>query len=101
MSASNAVLADGTILPGQVGNGTVFAGYPNTDLKTAIETAGDMTQMSALIELVGTEFGVGSPAVPMPSNISLANDGFICPRPTMQGSFFSFNFLVSCVICYC
>ncbi|KAK2988819.1 hypothetical protein RJ640_022530 [Escallonia rubra] len=45
--ASNAVLADGSSVPGLVGNGTVFAGYPSGDLKTGIETAGDLTQMSA------------------------------------------------------
>ncbi|KAA8549000.1 hypothetical protein F0562_000684 [Nyssa sinensis] len=85
VSASNAVLADGTSLPASVGNGTIFAGYPSTDLKTAIETAGDTTQMSVQINLIGTQFGVGSPDVPMPTNISLANDGFVCPTPTMQG----------------
>ncbi|XP_057957586.1 COBRA-like protein 7 [Malania oleifera] len=85
VSASNAVLADGSSLPTGVGNGTVFAGYPSTDLKTAIETAGDATQMGVQIDLVGTQFGVKAPNVPMPSNISLANDGFVCPKPTMQG----------------
>ncbi|KAM7486917.1 hypothetical protein LguiA_002926 [Lonicera macranthoides] len=33
VSASNAVLADGTSLPALVGNGTLFAGYPSTDLR--------------------------------------------------------------------
>ncbi|KAK2995799.1 hypothetical protein RJ640_026566 [Escallonia rubra] len=47
VSASNAVLADGSSVPGLVGNGTVFVGYPSGDLKTGIETAGDLTQMSA------------------------------------------------------
>lgn len=88
VSASNAVLADGTSLPGSVENGTVFAGFPNSDLKTAIETAGDETQMGVRIALVGTQFGVGSPDVPMPLNISLVNDGWLCPRPTMQGQLF-------------
>lgn len=85
VSASNAVLADGTSLPGSVENGTVFAGFPNSDLKTAVETAGDETQMGVRIALVGTQFGVGSPDVPMPLNISMVNDGWLCPRPTMQG----------------
>lgn len=79
------MLADGNSLPGRVGNGTVFAGFPGTDLKTAIETAGDMTQMSAQVDLVGTQFGIGPPGIPMPDNITLANDGFVCPRATMQG----------------
>lgn len=97
MSASNAVLADGSSLPVGVGNGTTFAGYPNSDLKTAIETAGDQTQMGVRVELVGTQFGVGSPGVPMPTNISLVNDGWICPKPSMQGMnfYFSFYFLFS------
>lgn len=95
VSASNAVLADGTSLPGSVENGTVFAGYPNSDLKTAIETAGDQTQMGVRIALVGTQFGVGSPGVPMPQNISLVNDGWVCPRPTMQG-FICFHILFFC-----
>ncbi|KAG4929376.1 hypothetical protein AAZX31_17G029700 [Glycine max] len=85
VSASNAVLADGTTLPAAVGNGTVFAGFPMTDLKTAVETAGDLTQMQAQIELVGTVFGVAPPSVPMPKSINLANDGFLCRKSTAQG----------------
>lgn len=86
VSASHAVLADGTTLPGDVGNGTVFAGFPTTDLKSAIQTAGDVNQMQARIELVGTQYGVASPAVPLPSSITLANDGFLCrPPSTSQG----------------
>ncbi|CAI9260423.1 unnamed protein product [Lactuca saligna] len=85
VSASNAVIADGSAtFPGLVGNGTVFAGFPSADLKTAIETAGDVNQMSVEVDFVGTQFGVNSPAVPMPSNISLVNDGFVFPRPSMQ-----------------
>ncbi|GAV91051.1 COBRA domain-containing protein [Cephalotus follicularis] len=82
VSASNAVLANGSSLPFGVGGGAVFAGYPSTDLKTAIETAGDLTQMQVQIQLVGTQFGVASPAVPLPANITLANDGFKCPAAT-------------------
>ncbi|KAL1334884.1 hypothetical protein HN51_063836 [Arachis hypogaea] len=85
VSASGAVLADGTTLPAAVGNGTIFAGYPMTDLKTAVETAGDLTQMQVQIDLVGTVFGVAPPTVPLPSSINLANDGFICKKPTGQG----------------
>lgn len=85
ISASNAVLADGTTLPALVGNGTVFAGYPMSDLKTAIDTAGDLTQMQVEVKLVGTQFGVNSPDVPMPTNISLANDGYDCKKVTGGG----------------
>ncbi|CAN6726555.1 unnamed protein product [Malus baccata var. baccata] len=84
VSASNAVLADGGSIPGSVGNGTVFAGYPMTDLKTAVKTAGDLTQMQVQVKLTGTQFGVAPPKVPMPSNLTLANDGFVCPLAAMQ-----------------
>lgn len=93
VSASNAVLADGTSLPASVANGTVFAGYPMTDLKTAVETAGDLTQMQVAIELLGTVFGVAPPNAPMPTNISLANDGFVCPKPTGQGENLPLHFI--------
>ncbi|XP_010268089.1 PREDICTED: COBRA-like protein 7 [Nelumbo nucifera] len=88
VSASNAVLANGTTLPTRVGNGITFAGFPTTDLKTAVETAGDETQMQVQIQLVGTQFGVNitnTIDVPMPSNISLVNEGYTCPKPTNQG----------------
>ncbi|KAL3648641.1 hypothetical protein CASFOL_005044 [Castilleja foliolosa] len=84
VSVSNAVLADGNSFPGSVANGTVFAGFPNMDLRTGIEKAGDSTQMGIRVELVGTQFGVGPRGVPMPANISLVNDGWICPAPTVQ-----------------
>ncbi|KAK9933900.1 hypothetical protein M0R45_021071 [Rubus argutus] len=84
-SASNAVLVDGSSFPGSVENGTVFAGFPQTDLKTAIETAGDLTQMQVQVNLIGTQFGVAPPDVPMPANITLANDGYSCPKASMQG----------------
>ncbi|OAY27685.1 COBRA-like protein 7 [Manihot esculenta] len=86
VSASNAILADGTSLPASVGNGTIFAGYPMTDLKTPIETAGDYTQTSVQVKLLGTQFGVPLKDVPWPSNIALANDGFVCPKTTKEGS---------------
>ncbi|KAH8489123.1 hypothetical protein Peur_059288 [Populus x canadensis] len=85
-SATNAVLADGTPLPGFVGNGTEFVGFPATDLKTAIDTAGDLTQMEVRVELVGTQFGVGDPGIPLPNNLTLVNDGYTCPAATTQGN---------------
>ncbi|KAG8389533.1 hypothetical protein BUALT_Bualt02G0239200 [Buddleja alternifolia] len=86
VSATNAVLADGNSLPANVSNGAVLAGSPVTDLKTAIETAGDVDQMQAVVDLVGTQFGVGAPNVPLPDNITLANDGYLCPTPRTQGN---------------
>lgn len=78
-------------------NGTVFAGFPQTDLKTAIKTAGDLNQMQVQVKLLGTQFGVAPPNVPMPANISLANDGFRCPKPSMQGQLLNFALW----ICFC
>lgn len=86
VSASGAVLSDGNSVPGSVENGTVFAGFPMTDLKTAIETAGDLTQMQVQVKLIGTQFGVAPPNSPMPKNISLANDGFLCRNLIFQGT---------------
>ncbi|XP_021848388.1 COBRA-like protein 7 isoform X1 [Spinacia oleracea] len=86
VSASNVVLANGSSLPGLVGEGTVFAGYPVANLKTAIQTAGDMDQMSVNVEFEGTQFGVVPPRVPLPHNISLVNDGYICPKPVREGN---------------
>lgn len=84
-------MTDGTILPADVSNGTSFSGFPNTDLKTAIETAGDLEQMEAVVKLVGTQFGVKPPNVPLPGNITLMNDGFVCPKPSLRGE----------IICFC
>ena len=82
------MLDDGTLLPANVGNGTVFAGFPERDPKTAVETAGDWSQMGAQVRLVGTQFGVAEPDVPLPSTITLANDGFSCPALTKWKWFF-------------
>ncbi|KAL8153652.1 hypothetical protein V2J09_011412 [Rumex salicifolius] len=87
VSATNAVIADGTTtLPALVGNGTILAGFPQNDLKTGIQTAGDLTQMSVVVRMVGTQFGVKPPDVPLPFNISLVNDGYLCPETTMEGN---------------
>ena len=77
-----------TGLPMNVGVGVVFAGYPYTDLKTAIETAGDVTQMQVQVKVLGMQFGLASPNVPMPTKVSLVSDGFGCSKPTMQGELF-------------
>ncbi|XP_057780822.1 COBRA-like protein 7 [Salvia miltiorrhiza] len=86
VSAANAVLADGALLPANVSGGAVFSGSSPTDLKTAIETAGDVNQMRAVVELVGTEFGVAPPNASLPGNITLANDGYLCQNLTTQGN---------------
>ncbi|KDP28211.1 hypothetical protein JCGZ_13982 [Jatropha curcas] len=86
VSATNAVLADGSSLPALVGNGTVLAGFPQTDLKSAIGTAGDLTQMEVRIQLVGTRFGNDNSDAPLPVNLTLVNDGYSCPDPTRRGN---------------
>ncbi|KAK2999433.1 LOW QUALITY PROTEIN: hypothetical protein RJ639_023386 [Escallonia herrerae] len=87
VSATNAVLVDGNEVPSPVGtNGTYLSGYPQTDLKTSIETAGDLTQIQVQVQLSGTQFGIKPPGSPMPKTIRLANDGFKCPAPTHHAS---------------
>ncbi|KAI3693797.1 hypothetical protein L1987_76749 [Smallanthus sonchifolius] len=86
VSASNALLVDGTSFPANVTGGAVFVGFPVTDLKTAVETAGDFTQMQARIQLVGTQFGVTPPNVSLPANMYLVNDGFLCSAPSSPAS---------------
>ncbi|XP_076908426.1 COBRA-like protein 7 [Bidens hawaiensis] len=78
VSASNAILANGTSFPANVNGGAVFVGFPVTDLKTAVETAGDFNQMQARVQLMGTEFGVTPPNASLPANMYLVNDGFLC-----------------------
>lgn len=87
VSASGAVIIDGTDFPARVGNGTTLAGFPQADLLSAIETAGDMNQISAAVEMTGTQFGMKPPEIPMPKTIKLADDGFDCPKPTRKGTF--------------
>ncbi|XP_040381171.1 COBRA-like protein 10 [Oryza brachyantha] len=87
VTVGGAVLLDGSDLPANVSGGATFAGYPMADLLNSIETAGDMTQIQAKIDITGTQFGVKSPAAPMPKTIKLANPaGFRCPAPTRKGS---------------
>jgi hypothetical protein len=57
-----------------------------TDLKTAIDTAGDFTQISAQIEITGSVFGIKPPGVPMTKNIKLVNAGYKCPKATLKGN---------------
>ncbi|KAF3451683.1 hypothetical protein FNV43_RR07779 [Rhamnella rubrinervis] len=82
VSASGAVLMDGADFPAPVGNGTSFSGSSLPDLATAIDTAGDLSQIQVQIQISGTQFGVKPPGIPMPKIIKLVNDGFKCPAPT-------------------
>ncbi|XP_016463448.1 COBRA-like protein 10 [Nicotiana tabacum] len=88
VSADGAVAIDGDGFPVKVGkNGTTLAGYPQSDLKTAIDTAGDFTQMSAQISIKGTQFGLKDKATPMPKTIKLVNEGYKCPAPKRYTSY--------------
>ncbi|CAI0401936.1 unnamed protein product [Linum tenue] len=89
VSADKAVLDDGSPLPAAVGkNGTVLAGFPQSDLKTAIQTAGDSTQTEVQVQLIGSRFGPPpndtNPA--LPANITLRNAGYSCPDSSTQGN---------------
>ncbi|KAL1823434.1 hypothetical protein ACET3Z_010212 [Daucus carota] len=84
VSVDGAVVVDGDSFPIRVGkNGTHLAGFPQADLKTAIDTANDMSQMAAKISIKGTQFGGQKNAKPMPKTLKIVNDGFKCPAPKM------------------
>ncbi|KAL7087856.1 hypothetical protein ACP275_13G094100 [Erythranthe tilingii] len=88
VSVDGAVVVDGDDFPISVGkNGTTLAGYPMTDLKTAIDTAGDFTQMQAQVNIKGTQFGLTAKTIPMPKSLKLMNDGFKCPGATRKGGY--------------
>ncbi|KAI4320778.1 hypothetical protein MLD38_034223 [Melastoma candidum] len=95
VSANGAVLMGGDDFPAKVGNnGTYLAGYPQADLKTAVETAEDINQMQVRIEFLGTQFGVSAGGTPMPKTIKLVNDGYKCPTPRIHGT----NFMYTCCV---
>lgn len=86
VDTSGAVIVDGDDLPAKASkNGTLFEGYPMADLKTSVETAGDVNQIQAQIHITGTVFGVKPPGVPMPKTIRLENEGFKCPKIKTRG----------------
>lgn len=87
VSVGGAVLFDGDDFPASVGNGTHFVGGSTADLDTAINTAGDLNQIQALIQISGTQFGVKTNGIPMPKNIKLVNDGYKCPNPSTRSEY--------------
>ncbi|KAG6397827.1 hypothetical protein SASPL_139275 [Salvia splendens] len=88
VSAEGAIVVSGEGFPVRVGkNGTVLAGYPQADLKTAIETASDYEQMQVHVGLKGTQFGVVDKATPMPKSLKLINEGYKCPPATRKGPY--------------
>nr|XP_043621841.1 COBRA-like protein 10 [Erigeron canadensis] len=85
VSTDGATVLNGDSFPMKVEkNGTRLTGYPQADLKTAIDTAGDLSQMSAKVKFKGTLFGVKLGGNLMPTNIKLQNEGFKCPKATTK-----------------
>lgn len=88
ISTEGAVAVDADGFPVKTGkNGTVLAGFPQADLKTAIDTAGDFTQIAAEVKIKGTQFGVSTKATPMPKSINLLNEGYKCPAPKRYSTY--------------
>ncbi|KAG6393792.1 hypothetical protein SASPL_144364 [Salvia splendens] len=88
VAAEGAIVVNGEGFPIRVGkNGTVLAGYPQADLKTAIETASDFGQMQVQVTLKGTQFGVAEKATPMPKSLKLVNEGYKCPAVTRKDKY--------------
>ncbi|XP_076931170.1 COBRA-like protein 10 [Bidens hawaiensis] len=86
VSVDGATVLNGDSFPMKVDkNGTRMTGYPQADMKTAIDTANDLTQMGAKVKIKGTMFGVNIGGNVMPKNIKLENDGFKCPKATTKG----------------
>lgn len=88
VSVSGGNIEEATEFPASVGNGTTFVGASQPDLDSAINTAQDLTQIQAVIDLTGTQFGVKPPTVPMPKTIKLVNDGYKCPKPTTHSEYY-------------
>ncbi|KAL9327948.1 hypothetical protein ACSQ67_002951 [Phaseolus vulgaris] len=86
VSVGGGNIEEATEFPASVGNGTTFVGGSVPDLDTAINTAQDLSQIQAIIQLIGTQFGVKPPTIPMPKTIKLVNDGYKCPKPTTRKS---------------
>ncbi|XP_057760212.1 COBRA-like protein 10 [Arachis stenosperma] len=86
VSASGAYLFEAADFPAYVGHGTYLVGAGLPDLQTAINTAQDLNQIQAVLNLAGTQFGVKPPAIPMPKTIKLVIDGYTCPQPTLKQS---------------
>lgn len=64
---------------------TSLSGTSLPDLKTPIATAGDLTQIQAVIPIVGTLFARPPPFIPLPSALSLDDPSLLCP-PVAVGS---------------
>jgi hypothetical protein len=86
------VLANGAAYPVDVSNGTILSASPPDNLKNAIETAGDLTQVQRTFIITGTEFGVKLD--PMPLNINITNTGYNCSAGKLYGSTLR-NFLLT------
>lgn len=86
VNVDGGTVVDADSFPFKVGkNGTVLAGQSQADLKTAIDTANDFTQMQAQVKIKGTLFGGGPKDTPMPKIIRLDNEGYKCPTVMRTG----------------
>lgn len=79
-------MASGAAYPVDVSNGTILTASPPDNLKNAIETAGDLTQVQRTFIITGTEFGVKRD--PMPINVNITNTGYNCSAGKLYGSTF-------------
>ncbi|XP_051132831.1 COBRA-like protein 10 [Andrographis paniculata] len=86
VTVDGGAVVDGEGSPVHVGkNGTILAGSPQSDLKTAIDTANDLTQMQAQVKIKGTQFGGAAKDAAMPKTIKLVNPEYKCPAPAKNG----------------
>ncbi|RLM84671.1 brittle stalk-2-like protein 8 precursor [Panicum miliaceum] len=89
VSVDGAVLTSGGDMPYNTtaaDAATSFTGYPQTDLLTPIDTAGDLAKIQATVNLVGTLFAWPEPFQPLPSALSLADPAYACPPATNVSS---------------
>lgn len=84
VSGGGLVLENGSAAPWNVSQGAILApSSTSSSLKTAIETAGDMSQISRQYVITGTEFG--QKLSPMPRNINLTSTGYNCSVASSYG----------------
>ncbi|KAG2639226.1 COBRA-like protein 7 [Panicum virgatum] len=90
VTVDGAVLTSGADLPYNTtaadAAATSLTGYPQTDLLTPIDTAGDLAKIQATVNLVGTLFAGPEPFQPLPSALSLADPAYACPPATTNVS---------------
>eukprot|EP00245_Coleochaete_scutata_P004979 TRINITY_DN180_c0_g1_i1.p1 TRINITY_DN180_c0_g1~~TRINITY_DN180_c0_g1_i1.p1 ORF type:complete len:702 (+),score=89.78 TRINITY_DN180_c0_g1_i1:352-2457(+) len=71
-----AVLRVNSKLPTPVDSDSIIMGYPDTDLKNSIDTAGNWTFIQRQMRIYGTCFGTPNFGDALPKNLSLHNEGW-------------------------